>query len=132
MVGGVVNWLNNLAQSNRQMNIDNDWVINLQVSHTTEIPRGFGKDDDLLVADVDKIPSSSFCSRSMINLNVPRPSYDVDVLNGDEDEEERLFGPVSDSMMMMMEKMVLAMKIIMMKIPVHLMMFFKIMLLCKF
>ena len=24
LVGGVVNWLNNLAQSNRQMNIDND------------------------------------------------------------------------------------------------------------
>ena len=90
----MVNWLNNLAQSNRQMSIDNDWAINLQVSHTMEIPRGFAKDDDLLVANVYKIPSSSFCSRGGINLNVPRPSYDVNVLNGD--EEERLFGPVSD------------------------------------
>ena len=36
LVGGVVNWLNNLAQSDRQMNIDNDWAISLQVSRTTE------------------------------------------------------------------------------------------------
>ena len=32
LVRGVINWLNYLAQSNRQMNIDNDWAITLQVS----------------------------------------------------------------------------------------------------
>ena len=53
LVGGVVIWLNNLAQSNRQMNIDNDWAISLQVSHTTDVPRGFGKDDGARVeADI--------------------------------------------------------------------------------
>ena len=46
LVGGFINWLNNLAQSNRQMDIDNDWAISLQVSRTSEIPRGFGKTDD--------------------------------------------------------------------------------------
>ena len=29
LVGGVINWLNNLAQSNRQIDIDNDWAIGL-------------------------------------------------------------------------------------------------------
>ena len=36
LVGDLVNWLSNLAQSNRQMNIDNDWAISLQISRTSE------------------------------------------------------------------------------------------------
>ena len=64
LVGGVMNWLNNLAQSDRQMNIDNDWATNLQVSkvsRTTEVPRGLGKDDPVVEVSVAK-DDSSFCS----------------------------------------------------------------------
>ena len=32
LVRGVMNWLSNLAQSNQQININNDWGISLQVS----------------------------------------------------------------------------------------------------
>ena len=82
------------------MNIDNDWIINLQVSHTTEIPRGFGKedDDDDIVADVNEVPSPSFPFKSVVNVNVPRLPRNMDMLNNDndDDEEERLFGAVSD------------------------------------
>ena len=61
LVGGVVNWLNNLAQSNRQMNIDNDWAISPQVFRTTEVPRGFGKDDGARVeADITESEPTSF------------------------------------------------------------------------
>ena len=42
LVGGVTNWLNNLAQSNRQMDINHDWSLSLQVSSTTNVHRGFG------------------------------------------------------------------------------------------
>ena len=42
LVGGVTNWLNNLAQSNRQMDINHDWSLGLQVSSTTNVHRGFG------------------------------------------------------------------------------------------
>ena len=97
LVGGVVNWLNNLAQSNRQMNIDNDWAISLQVSHTTEVPRGFGKDDGARVeADITENEPTSFFSRNSISVSVPRLHDDLDALPGDEDEEERLFGTVSE------------------------------------
>ena len=40
--GGITNWLNNLAQSNRQMDINHDWSLGLQVSSTTNVHRGFG------------------------------------------------------------------------------------------
>ena len=43
LVDGLKNWLSNLAQSNRQMNVDNDWAISLQISRTSEVPQGFGK-----------------------------------------------------------------------------------------
>ena len=43
LVDGLKNWLSNLAESNRQMNVDNDWAISLQISRTLEVPRGFGK-----------------------------------------------------------------------------------------
>ena len=38
LVGAVMNWLSNLAQSNRQININNDWGISLQVSRMAEGP----------------------------------------------------------------------------------------------
>ena len=75
------------------MNIDNDWIINLQVSRTTEISHGFGKDD--IVADVNEVPSLSFPFKSVVNVNVPCLPQNMDTLNNDDDdEEERLFGAV--------------------------------------
>ena len=52
LIGGVMNWLNNLAQSNRQMDIDNDWAISIQVFRTSETPRGFGKTDDVFEPEI--------------------------------------------------------------------------------
>ena len=43
MVGGIMNWLSNLAQSNRQIDISHDWVVVLQVLQIEEVLRGFGK-----------------------------------------------------------------------------------------
>ena len=54
LVGGVINWLNNLAQSNRQMDVDNDWAISLQVSRTSEIPRGFGEPEEKFEPEIVK------------------------------------------------------------------------------
>ena len=42
LVGGVTNWLNNLVQSKRQMDINHDWSLSLQVSSTTNVHRSFG------------------------------------------------------------------------------------------
>ena len=38
-----MNWLNNLSQSIRLINIGNDWIICLMVSRTEEVPRGMGQ-----------------------------------------------------------------------------------------
>ena len=38
LADGLKNWLSNLAQSNHQMNVDNDWAISLQISRTSEVP----------------------------------------------------------------------------------------------
>ena len=43
IIGGLMNWLNNLAQSNRQIDISHDWVICLKVLRMDEIPRRMGK-----------------------------------------------------------------------------------------
>ena len=92
LVGGVINWLNNLAQSNRQMNIDNDWAITLQVLQTTGILRGFGTDqddDDVMQPVVKTVNSTSpvFDPEVIIGVNVPRPSYDGEIERGIRDEE---------------------------------------------
>ena len=55
LVGGVTNWLNNLAQSNRQMDINHDWSLSLQVSSTTNVHRGFG-DPPTVDMDGDFLP----------------------------------------------------------------------------
>ena len=52
-----MNWLNNLAQSNRQIDISHDWVIALQVSRIEEVPRGFGNKRKL---DEDNIDECQF------------------------------------------------------------------------
>ena len=52
IIGGIMNCLNNLAQSNRQIEISHDWVIALRVSRIKEVPRGFRKKRKL--DDVDE------------------------------------------------------------------------------
>ena len=49
LVGGLVNWLSNLAQSERKINIMNQWIVQLSISRTNEdsVPRGSGKGEDL-------------------------------------------------------------------------------------
>ena len=49
IIGGVMNWLNNLSQSNQMIDISRDWMICLMVSRLEEVPRGMGgkrKHDD--------------------------------------------------------------------------------------
>ena len=43
IIGGIINWLNNLSQSNRMIDISHDWSICLMISRTEEVPRGRGK-----------------------------------------------------------------------------------------
>ena len=97
LVGGVINWLNNFAQSNRQMDTDNDWAISLEVSRTSEIPRGFGKTDDFEPEIIKESRDSSVFTLQTLSVTVPRScNDDMDILPGEEDEEERLFGLISN------------------------------------
>ena len=72
---GLKNWLSNLAQSNRQMNVDNDWAISLQISRTLEVPQGFGK-----------TKKRDFGLQSKVKLNVREsegvkyPVFDPDIV----------------------------------------------------
>ena len=97
LVRGVTNWLNNLAQSNRQMDIDHDWSISLQVSSTSNVHRGFG--DPPLNVDDDFVPHIQQDLNGSSTISVPPliESLHPYVLPGDSVEEERLlFGDVSD------------------------------------
>ena len=61
------------------------------------MPRGFGKDDGARVkADITENEPTSFFYRNSISVSVPRLHDDLDALPGDEGEEERLFGAVSE------------------------------------
>ena len=93
LVGGVINWLNNLAQSNHQMDVNNDWAISLQVSRTSEIPRGFGEPEEKFEPEIFKGNEDGIDS---LSIQIPRSrNEDVDILPGDDDEEQRLFGSIS-------------------------------------
>ena len=93
LVGGVINWLNNLAQSNHQMDVDNDWAISLQVSRTSETPRGFGEPEEKFEPEIVKGNEDGIDS---LSIQIPRLcNKDMDILPGDDDEEERLFGSIS-------------------------------------
>ena len=48
IIGGIMNWLNNSSQSNRLINIGNDWIICLMVSRTKEVPRDMGTKESLM------------------------------------------------------------------------------------
>ena len=88
LVGGVINWLSNLAQSNREMNIENDRGISLKISRTSEVPRGFGNDEDKVVLNVRQ-PEEQAVS----NVMNPQVVMDVELPHS---EEEEMFGSVSD------------------------------------
>ena len=77
------------------MNIDDDWAISLQVSRTTETPRGFGNEDKF-EADVNVTMPESVFDQNVLDVNIPRLNADVDALPPDDNEEERLFGPMSE------------------------------------
>ena len=101
LVGGLVNWLSNLAQSNQQMNIDNDWAILLQISRTSEVPQGFGKKKGfglqskvkLDVREDDEALSPIFDPDVIMDVQIPTqgPSR-----RNDDDEERELFGSMSE------------------------------------
>ena len=97
LVGGVINWLSNLAQSNRQMNVDNDWAILLQVSRTSEIPCGFGKRGDYGLQSKVKvnIREEEDNARSPV-FDPPVVVMDVQTSSMANDDECELFGEVSD------------------------------------
>ena len=98
LVGGVTNWLNNLAQSNRQIDINHDWSLSLQVSSTTKVHRGFG-DPPTVDTDADFLPEvvseggGQSCSIAIPPLT---EHFHPDALPGNREEECALFGDITD------------------------------------
>ena len=98
LVGSVTNWLNNLAQSNRQMDINHNWSLSLQVSSTTNVHRGFGNpptvdtDGDFL-PEVVREDGSQSCSVAIPPL---MEHFHPDALPGNREEERALFGDITD------------------------------------
>ena len=107
-----MNWLNNLAQSNRQTDISHDWVIAIQVFRIEEVPRGFGNKRKLDEDNIDecqfpvtvevcqnetaKTDIESYMSTSQ-GSSIFNVSHILDVQHEieKEDEEYRLFGAPS-------------------------------------
>ena len=91
-MGGVTNWLNNLVQSNRQMDINHDWSLSVQVSSTTNVHRGFG-DPPTVDTDGDFLPEV-VCEGGDQSCSVAIPPlmerFHPDALLGNR-EEERAF-----------------------------------------
>ena len=110
IVGGIMNWLSNLAQSNRQIDIRRDWVICLKISRMEEVQRGMGKKRKLseyevqFLIDVD-VQVNNSVDKGFQNC-VPTPqSPEFNQLTmvtfkhvkETDDEEYRLFGTPSSS-----------------------------------
>ena len=101
LVDGLKNWLSNLAQSNHQMKVD----ISLQISRTSEVPRGFGKMKErdfglqskvkLNVRESEGVNSPVFDPDIMMDVQVPPPEQGSSLLQWDEERE--LFGSVPDN-----------------------------------
>ena len=98
LVGGVMNWLNNLAQSNRQMDINHDWSLSLQVSSMMNVHRGSG-DPPTVAMDGDFLPEvareggGQSCSIAIPPL---MEHFHPDTLPGNCEEERALFGDITD------------------------------------
>ena len=99
LVGGVTNWLNNLAQSNRQMDINHDWSLGLQVSSTTNVHKGFG-DPTMVDMDGDFLPEVVLEGGGQLH-SVAIPSlterFHPDALPDNREEECALFGDITDN-----------------------------------
>ena len=99
LVGGVTNWLNNLAQSNRQMDINHDWSLGLQVSSMTNVYRGFGDPrtvdmDGGFLPEVVHGGGGQSCSIAIPPL---MERFHPDALPGNREEEHTLFGDITDN-----------------------------------
>ena len=87
-----------LAQSNRQMDINHDWSLSLQVSSTTNVHRGFG-DPPMVDTDGDFLPEvvhedgGQSCSVAIPPLT---ERFHPDALPGNREEECALFGDITD------------------------------------
>ena len=68
----IMNWLQNLAQSNREINVTHDWKWALEVSRTNEVDRGMGKrrNDDIHTIKIPKNVSETERSFETIPENV--------------------------------------------------------------
>ena len=99
LVGGVTNWLNNLVQSNRQMDINQDWSLSLQVSSTTNVHRGFGN-PSMVDMDGDFLPEF-VCEGGSQSCSIAIPPlmerFHPDALPGNCEEERTLFGDITDN-----------------------------------
>ena len=93
LVRGVTNWLNNLAQSNRQMDINHDWSLGLQVSSTTNVHRSFG-DPPTVDMDGDFLPEVVSEGGQSCSVAIPplTEHFHPDALPGNREEERALFG----------------------------------------
>ena len=112
IIGGVMNWLNNLSQSNRMIDISHDWMICLMVSQLGEVPTGMGrkrKHDGKEVEcqfPVDLMVNDNNDDDVMFPNSMPfgtspefNPSSIINVQNEEfkDDEEYRLFGTPSST-----------------------------------
>ena len=131
LVGGLMNWLSNLSQSERKINLTNRWIVQLSISRTDEnsVPRGSGKGDQLSdkvvmekcvvidsAAEIDneyvgQVTPSSFYPEEVVQLQVEeeRQQHDDDDMESDDefDDDEgtlRLFN--SDAFNFMTEERV--------------------------
>ena len=98
LVGGVTNWFNNLAQSNRQMDINHDWSLGLQVSSTTNVHKGFG-DPPTVDMDGDFLPEVVHEGGQSCSVAIPplTEHFHPDALLGNREEERALFGDITDT-----------------------------------
>ena len=98
LVGGVMNWLNNLAQSNRQMDINHDWSLGLQVSSTMNVHRGVG-DPPMVDMDGDFLPEVVREGGQSCSVAIPplMERFHPDALPGNREKERALFGDITDN-----------------------------------
>ena len=110
VIGGIMNWHQNLAQSNKKINVSNDWMMTLDVSCMNDVRRGMGKKrregeiDSCVPIKLSKnvIDGIDELSQDIppLNNNVNMPFTPKRVLNieSTQMEEKELFGsPITSS-----------------------------------
>ena len=98
LVGGLTNWLNNFAQSNRQMDINHDWSLGLQVSSRTNVHKGFG-DPPMVDMGGDFLPEVVREGGQLCSVAIPplKERFHPDALLSNHEEEHALFGDITDN-----------------------------------